>query len=307
MSEVTEWPDSKFSGLWTDRVDAIDELERRIAHGAIPPGDRGLYESFIALGYAIIPGAVDQDLCRQLSREIHEAWTNGDSALLTQYPGSHEPIPLTTGLDPAKMRVVDIHVHSSIARDILFSDRVTAFLREVFRSAPLLFQSLTFERGSEQGFHQDTAYVVVDEPRRLAAAWIALEDVNLGSGELRYIPRSHRLPEFLFSEEFKHWNADRDGHDQHEEWSRYLIATAQALELQEERFFPKTGDVLIWAADLVHGGSPVDQPSLTRRSLVGHFCPETVRPNYFEFAPERSQVLSHGGGCYSSYHLRVRD
>ena len=53
--------------------------------------------------------------------------------------------------------------------------------------------------GSEQGLHRDTAFVVVDPPMSLVAAWIALEDVAAGSGELTYVPGSHRLPEYLFS------------------------------------------------------------------------------------------------------------
>ena len=305
MTNLIEWPGSTFPGLWTDRYDASDELDRRVHLGMIEAEDRHLYESFIALGFAVIPDAVPTALCQALSEEIHHAWKEGGSSFLSQSPGSQELIPVTSDLDPKSMRIVDAHVASHATREILFSSKITKFLREIFSEQPLLFQSLTFERGSEQGFHQDTAYVVVDEPRKLAAAWVALEDVRAGSGELRYIPRSHRIPEFLFSGEFKHWSPERDGHDQHDEWNNYLITTAQQMELAEERFLPKMGDVLIWAADLVHGGSPVEFNDFTRRSLVGHYCPNSSRPNYFEFAPQRSNVVEHGEGRFSSYHFQI--
>ena len=69
----------------------------------------------------------------------------------------------------------------------------------IFDDSPLLFQSLSFEKGSQQGMHQDTAYIVVDSPLELAASWIALQDVEPGSGELMYYEGSHRLPEYLSS------------------------------------------------------------------------------------------------------------
>ena len=52
----------------------------------------------------------------------------------------------------------------------------------VLRRTALLFQSLSFIKGSNQGIHQDTAYVVTDQPMKLIATWIALEDINPGSG-----------------------------------------------------------------------------------------------------------------------------
>ena len=48
------------------------------------------------------------------------------------------------------------------------------------------------------------------------------------------------------------------------------------------------GDVLIWSADLAHGGAPVEDDSLTRRAAVGHYCPEWAVPRYFDQFPDRS-------------------
>lgn len=261
--------------------------------------------NFISEGFAILESAVDPDVCDAIAEELRSAWIFGNENLLTQEPGSQVSVPVSPGLPAERMRVVDMHAVSENAREALFSNAIVDFLSCVFASPPHLFQSLTFERGSEQGFHQDPAYVVVSEPRQLAASWIALEDISRGSGELRYLPRSHRIPEFLFSGEFKHWNPERDGHEQHSEWIEYLTSQAAALELREERFTPKKGDVLIWAADLVHGGSPVESAGLSRRSLVGHYCPAGVTPHYFSYAPHRRSVVNFGRGSYSSFHVEL--
>ena len=41
--------------------------------------------------------------------------------------------------------------------------------------------------------------------------------------------------------------------------------------LEEQRFLAKRGDLFIWHALLLHGGSEICRPGLTRRSLVTHF------------------------------------
>jgi hypothetical protein len=85
-----------------------------------------------------------------------------------------------------------------------------------------------------------------------------------------------RLPEYLFSGKYKHWNAKRDGEQQPAEWHASLYENAQRMGLDEKTFVPSKGDVLIWSADLAHGGSPVSDPSLTRRSYP-------ARPGVFVF------------------------
>ena len=74
------------------------------------------------------------------------------------------------------------------------------------------------------------------------------------------------------------------------------------MGLEERTFLPKKGDVLIWSADLAHGGSPATDPSLTRKSLVGHYCPDRVDPFYFKLRPDRRTKVGSDGGRYCSYH-----
>jgi len=298
---------SPFVGLWTDEDSAVERLERVIRLGKVSPLLEHPIRNFISEGYAILESAVPDVVCDAIAAELSAAWEHGDERFLTQEPGSQVAKPVMPGLMPERMRVVDNHAASDHTRQALFSESIVEFLTAVFETAPHLFQSLTFEKGSEQGFHQDPAYVVVSEPRQLAASWIALEDISTGSGELRYLPSSHRIPEFLFTGEFKHWDPERDADEQHAEWSTYLAAQAASLELREERFAPRKGDVLIWVADLVHGGSPVERPELSRRSLVGHYCPAGVSPHYFNYAPHRALIKNFGDSTYSAFHIDLEN
>jgi ectoine hydroxylase-related dioxygenase (phytanoyl-CoA dioxygenase family) len=51
--------------------------------------------------------------------------------------------------------------------------------------------------------------------------------------------------------------------------------------LQKNRFprkelIAKKGDVFIWHANLVHGGSPIKDPAITRKSMVVHYYASDV-------------------------------
>ena len=121
-----------------------------------------------------------------------------------------------------------------------------------------------------------------------------------------YLDGSHRLPEFLFSGKYKHWNEKRDGEAQQAEWRGHVQRHAERMGLEEKTFLPRKGDVLIWSADLAHGGSPVQDPSLTRKSLVGHYCPDRVDPFYFKVQPDRRGKVEYAGSFYASQYYPVR-
>jgi hypothetical protein len=53
--------------------------------------------------------------------------------------------------------------------------------------------------------------------------------------------------------------------------------------LKTETFMAKKGDVLIWHADLMHGGVPIQDPRQTRKSLVAHFMPLGVMATFYDF------------------------
>ena len=82
------------------------------------------------------------------------------------------------------------------------------FLSLVFQARVLAFQQLLFQVTNGHQWHQDTAYVVVNTPTLLVATWIALQDIEEGSGELAYYDRSHRLPHYIFSNGRKHSDGD---------------------------------------------------------------------------------------------------
>jgi len=292
---------SRYGGLWIDKSDWEVELAARARQGRIGADTAALISGFVRSGLVILPGAAEAAAVDAFQERIARSFREGNDDLLYQVPGVQQPSPVSPGLERRGTRIVDAYVVMPEARRLLGSPPLMAFLTAIFDEDPLLFQSLSFDQGSEQGLHQDTAYVVVDQPLAFAACWIALEDVRPGSGELMYVPGSHRFDDFDFNGK-KHWSPVEDGNEKHQEWAAWLPREAQRRGLSVERFLARRGDVLVWHADLAHGGSPIADPTLTRQSLVGHFCPAGRRPHYFSYAPQRAGVRSQERLHYSSFY-----
>jgi hypothetical protein len=121
---------------------------------------------------------------------------------------------------------------------------------------------------------------------------------------LTYYEGSHRLPDFLFGDGVKCWQSSL-GSEAHDRYAAWLVEQTEAAGLRRRRFEARQGDVLIWSADLAHGGAPVEDAASTRRSLVGHYCPEWAVPRYFDQFPRRQRRRPYGGGYYASMHYEV--
>ena len=297
---------SDFGGLWTDRTDADEVLISLIQQG-LSADLVDQVQFWMKHGYVILERAVDVELCEKLRRELHDIYKFGNENFLIQdphaAPGTGSPV--VPNIEANRMRIVDMYGRSNNAVSVLLAPRIKEFLRTVFSADPLLFQGLTFEKGSGQGLHQDTAYVVLDKPMEFAAAWIALEDISPESGELMYLDGSHQMPEWKFGGNSKHYDPDQHATTEHDEWSKNLVRKGEELGFEKKIFRPNQGDVLIWSADLVHGGSPVGDKSLTRRSIVGHYCPVDVQPHYFSYMEGRKKFQIEDAFVSSAYYDEI--
>jgi len=293
---------SRFGGLWTDRLDAAARLDERRRVGQVSEALGGLLEEWIRDGYVVLRGAVDVDTCDGVRAEVEDIWRRADA--LHRVDLGNGQWPLEARHRSARYKLLDLHAFRGAARRALFAPAVMSFLRALFDADPLLFQSLTFETGSTQPVHQDSAYVVTSRPLEFAAAWVALEDIEPGSGELVYYPGSHRLPDHVFRSGARKWNPRVDGDRAHAAYLAGLHERSGARGLKLTPFLPRKGDVLIWSADLAHGGAAITREESTRWSLVGHYCPADVEPYYFAHGRRFRAVraVEGGGRIASSYH-----
>jgi len=281
---------SEFGGLWIDHANAQDLIAGRQQLGLIDSDEARLLATFVEQGFVILPQAVPAELIDRAEQDVDLAYGGGMPALRFEcHTLSPDHITWHPELRDYAAKALDFHWHSATVRDAIFCPAIVRFLQLIFERPVLASQSLVFYRGSGQDIHQDSAYVPYSLPLQFAASWIALENVTEGAGELEYFVESHRkLPDFVYGNAYKSVSeAGRSGSGHNvltDEVRQHLDAIQHAARtqgLRKERFFARRGDVLIWHADLAHGGSPISSKN-TRKSLVTHYCPSEVAPLYFE-------------------------
>ncbi|MEM7740899.1 MAG: phytanoyl-CoA dioxygenase family protein [Pseudomonadota bacterium] len=291
---------SRFGGMWTDRHDFDAQLQKR----ALSQTDEAVLTRWRRDGVVVFDRAIDEDQVDAFNEEMRRIEVDGHPRLRMTGLGFERGQPLDTAMLRAHQstRIVDVYHHIQSARDMLFGPTITSFLKMVFDEAPLLTQSLSFVYGSEQNIHQDTSFVVMNSPMKLAAVWIALEDVEEDAGALIYHPGSHRWDDHMFSGRYKHWHRQRDGDAGYQEWEDWFAAEVRERQSEPQMFRAKKGDVLFWHAGLAHGGGPIGAHKPTRRSLVAHYCPRSKRPYYHVYAPRTRRIYKDGAQHWSTRH-----
>ena len=134
-----------------------------------------------------------------------------------------------------------------------------------------IFQSINFLKGSQQRAHSDFVHMTTFPQNNIIAVWVALEDITADSGPIFYYPNSHRLPLVLNANFDNVGTAFRTGTKDYCNYEDKIEQIIAEKGLKKKLFLPKKGDVLIWHANLLHGGEPIQNPQSSRKSMVFHY------------------------------------
>jgi len=174
-------------------------------------------------------------------------------------------------------RVQDAWRELPAVRAIAAHPAVLAVLRLLYGREPIPFQTLTFLNGTEQRTHSDTIHFSSLPSGFMCGVWMALEDVALRQGPLHYFPTSQRLPEFDYDDlgvppvaGERTWDNPRTL-DSYLLYEKRIDALARENGFRREELAIAKGTFLVWSANLLHGGSPRDDRTLTRKSQVSHY------------------------------------
>jgi hypothetical protein len=160
-------------------------------------------------------------------------------------------------------RVQDGWLANKAVRRLATDKRVLAFLDALYQRQSFPFQTLNFARGSRQATHSDAFHFNCRPAGFMCGIWIALEDIHPDSGPLHYYPGSHRLPVLTA--------ADLGGRDTGRGYEALIASVVEKAGLKLETALIRRGQAFIWAANLLHGGTPINDPSRTRLSQVTHY------------------------------------
>ena len=227
--------------------------------------------SWLQLGCVTFPGAVQAELIDAYLEDVAELFERREAPTMLSLEPYGERAMNTLDADDLEtpaLRIMDFHNQSIAGKKLALHPTVVSFLGHVFRHTVVCMQTLTFIHGTQQPAHQDYAFVVSSIPSHLAAAWIALEDIDPDAGPLGYYPSSHTIRKFDFGDGLF---LTPDSPRREPEFLEHIEHLCRERGLREELFIAKKGDIFLWHAALAHSGTPVKDPSKTRKSLVAHY------------------------------------
>ncbi|HRH93770.1 MAG TPA: phytanoyl-CoA dioxygenase family protein [Candidatus Peribacteria bacterium] len=231
------WNPSQMNMPWTESP-FFGEL---LAESGLSAADRALAEAFSRDGYAVL--------------------TPGDHS----FPALAEDLRARPPAFDAD-RGTDLWRADPRVKSLALHPEILAAMRMLYRREPVAFQTLNFTRGTEQHTHSDAIHFHAYPQRFLCGAWVALEDIDENNGPLHVYPGSHRLPLYDM-----HDFGLPSSRDCYPEYERAIGRLAAKLGLQKHAVTVKAGQVVLWAANLLHGGDVIRDRSRTRMSQVTHY------------------------------------
>jgi hypothetical protein len=181
-------------------------------------------------------------------------------------------------------RAHDAWTHDPAVRAVAAHPAVLDVLRLLYGREPLPFQTLNFLSGTEQATHSDTIHFSSLPSGFMCGVWMALEDVSLRQGPLHYVPGSQLLPELDYEQlgvpavDGAHDWTNPNTRTSYLEYEKKIDALTRENGARREELAIARGSFLVWSANLLHGGSPRDDRSLTRKSQVTHYYFDGVVP-----------------------------
>ncbi|HLH04626.1 MAG TPA: phytanoyl-CoA dioxygenase family protein [Bryobacteraceae bacterium] len=272
---------------WLDRPDALEQIDAKVARGEITQAEAEQCRYWREHGYIILPKLIEDETLDSVWQAYQRAVDTGVIPLQPESMGENDPWP---------GRFLDPHQKVEEFCRILRHERLLHWIRLLMEREPEPFQTITCHKGSQQGAHSDSIHMTTYPLGYLTAAWIAFEDIHPDCGPLVYYPGSHRLP-YLFSkdvgiseEEFK----TRKYASYHEKYEPRIQQLIAEYGLEPHYFHARKGDVLIWHANLIHGGSMRRNIELSRRAVVCHFF---VKGSFAYHDLSASETKPYSGTC----------
>ena len=246
---------------WLDRPDAQAHIDAKLKAGEIDAEQADLCRMWSREGYVILERFFDEETLDRVWQEYEDAIASGFVVPPTE--------PLFEG-DQMPGRFANVHFSVEGMDKLLHDARMSRVMSLLLGAKVVPFQTIVGHKSSQQLEHSDSIHMTTYPNGYLTANWIAFEDIHVDSGPLVYYPGSHKLP-YIFSE-----GLGMEPDPSYQEYRRaYEPAVQRALkvhQLQPKWFLPRKGDVLLWHANLLHGGSMLNgagHPS--RKALVCHF------------------------------------
>ena len=238
-------------------------------------------------GYTIIKNGIDIELVDKVVNDF-DYWSSLNKNSFVKFN---------------KDRVVNFHMYSENTKNLVTNNYVNDILKTLFSKEQVVYTSLFFREGTFQNYHRDTPHFYTNPIDQYYGVWYALEDINVNAGPLKYYIGSHNLEDpcgyDIFNKVYNEINIAQNNSDykhildtcmfEYNKLIENLCKENNLICVDQNNYINKInkGDIIIWHPKLLHGGSDIIEPSLTRYSIVTHNIPintQVYNASHF-FAP----------------------
>ncbi len=169
------------------------------------------------------------------------------------------------------LRIQDAWRFNSSVREIASNQYVIDLLGRLYGRKAFPFQTLNFSVGTQQAAHCDYVHFSSVPDRFMCGVWIPFEDMTEDNGPLYYYPGSNKFPTLNNEQLGVSGFTLKGSHDSYAQFIDVWTQMAKSAGTAPEKFLAKKGQALIWASNLLHGGSKMNDLSATRWSQVTHY------------------------------------
>ncbi|HVV54227.1 MAG TPA: phytanoyl-CoA dioxygenase family protein [Mucilaginibacter sp.] len=247
-------------------------FEEIIKTKSLSEHDTKLVREYHDNGYVVIPDFLPKSLVDEVRKDAQEKAFNPRFEIKTYRN---------------ETKVQDFWQYSKASRELAVYQPLLDILKMLYDREPVPFQTLNFSVGSQQRAHSDTIHFSSLPARFMCGVWVALEDITEENGPVFYYPGSQRLPEYDFST-IKN-DAQKSSYEDYKEYEDFIEKIVNTAGIEKKKFLAKKGDLLIWASNIIHGGSPVTREGASRWSQVTHYFFEDC----YYYTPMLSNMVTH--------------
>lgn len=247
-------------GPWLDSNDAVAKVKAHPDFENFSPLRKQQIITFIEEGYMILPHFYSQEEVKAFNVEIENLLDQ--QKLDFNYTGK---------------KIVESYKVAPLVNQHFFRNRELLKVFEfIFDREVVPFHTINFIEGSEQKAHSDSIHMSTVPEGFMAAAWAALEPSNELNGPLYYYPGSHRLP-YISCLDYDSGNSKYlIGDNSYANYEKHVEKLIKDHHLKKKYFHANSGDVLIWHANLLHGGDKILEKGRSRKSMVAHYFGKDV-------------------------------
>jgi ectoine hydroxylase-related dioxygenase (phytanoyl-CoA dioxygenase family) len=225
---------------------------------------------FIENGYCIIKGALSKN-------EVGKCLSDFNKIINSNHYKKN-PTYFHYNKHP---RVIEGWKQGKYIKNIVFNKKIINLLNFFYKKKPVGISTINFTAGTEQPLHSDYVHFASAPELYLAGVWFAFEKVDKNNGPLVIVPKSHKLQTIDFpSLNLKVPKTTSELKKNYTIYEDYLKKIIKERKLKKKLVFLEKGDAIIWAANLLHGGTKIKDKKRTRLSQVVHYHFEGLKKIY---------------------------